>query len=44
MDCAVERTFPATLNIGGTSGSDESTYVGLDYDDRDLNTRASSRT
>ena len=37
VDCAVERTFPATLNIGGTSGSDESTYVGLDYDDRDLN-------
>lgn len=37
MDCAVERTFPATLSIGGTSGSDESTHVGLDYDDRDVN-------
>src|SRR5262245_11997441 len=35
VDCAVERTFPATLNIAGTSGSDESTYVGLDYDDGD---------
>ena len=23
--------------MSGTSGSDESTYVGLDYDDRDLN-------
>ena len=36
VDCAVERTFPATLNMSGTSGSDESTYVGLDYDDGDL--------
>jgi hypothetical protein len=37
VDCAVERTFPATLNVGGTSGIDETTYVQLDYDDRDLN-------
>jgi hypothetical protein len=28
-DCAVERTLPATLRIGGTSGTDESTYVQL---------------
>jgi hypothetical protein len=27
MNCAVERTLPATLRIGGTSGTDESTYV-----------------
>jgi hypothetical protein len=36
VDCAVERTFPATLNISGTSGTDESTYVELDYDEGDL--------
>ncbi len=29
VDCAVERTFSATLQVGGTSGSDESTYVVL---------------
>lgn len=29
VDCSVERTFPATLQIGGTSGGDESTYVVL---------------
>jgi hypothetical protein len=33
-DCAVERTLPATLRIGGTSGTDESTYVQLVLDDR----------
>ena len=27
MDCAVEKTVPATLEIGGTSGTEESTYV-----------------
>jgi hypothetical protein len=29
VDCKVERTFPATLEIGGTSDSEESTYVQL---------------
>lgn len=29
VDCALERTLPATLKIGGTSGTDESTYVAL---------------
>lgn len=29
VDCAVARTLPATLRIGGTSGTDESTYVAL---------------
>jgi hypothetical protein len=33
-NCAVERTFPATLRIGGTSGTDESTYVELLLSDR----------
>jgi hypothetical protein len=37
VDCTVERTLPATLNIGGTSGSDESTYVELSVDQRELN-------
>jgi hypothetical protein len=34
VDCAVERTLPATLRIGGTSGTDESTYVLLVLGDR----------
>lgn len=37
VDCTVERTLPATLNIGGTSGSDESTYVELEFRPGDLN-------
>jgi hypothetical protein len=37
VSCAVERTLPATLNIGGTSGSDESTYVGLSANQGALN-------
>jgi hypothetical protein len=37
VDCTVERTLPATLNIGGTSASDESTYVELSVDQRELN-------
>lgn len=37
VDCAVERTFPASLNIGGTSGSDESTYVELVFPPGALN-------
>jgi len=37
VDCRIERTLPATLNIGGTSGSDESTYVALSVDQRELN-------
>lgn len=32
VDCKLERTLPATLEIGGTSGSDESTYVALSVD------------
>jgi hypothetical protein len=32
VDCEVERTFPATLEIGGTSESEESTYVQLVMD------------
>ena len=32
MDCKVERTLPTTLTIGGTSGTDESTYVALSVD------------
>ena len=35
-DCAVEKTLPATLSIGGTSGSDESTYVVWSANQRDL--------
>lgn len=37
VNCAVERTLPATLNMGGTSGSDESTYVELSVEQRELN-------
>jgi hypothetical protein len=37
VDCTVERTLPATLNIGGTSGTDESTYVELEFNPGDLN-------
>ena len=37
VDCTVERTIPATLNIGGTSGSEESTYVQLEPNLGDLN-------
>lgn len=37
VDCTVERTLPATLNIGGTSGSDESTYVELEFPPGALN-------
>jgi hypothetical protein len=37
VNCTVERTLPATLNIGGTSGSDESTYVELSVDRHELN-------
>jgi hypothetical protein len=37
VDCSVERTLPATLEIGGTSGSDESTYVLLSMRSGDLN-------
>jgi hypothetical protein len=29
VDCTIERTLPATLNLGGTSGSEKSTYVEL---------------
>ena len=36
MDCKVEKTLPATLNIGGKSGSDESTYVDFSVDPGDL--------
>ncbi len=32
-DCQLERTFPTTLTIGGTSGTDESTYVTLSQGD-----------
>lgn len=35
-DCAVERTFPATLRFGGTSDSENSTYVIADLETRDL--------
>jgi hypothetical protein len=37
VDCTVERTLPLTLNIGGTSDSDESTYVQLEFRPGDLN-------
>ena len=36
VDCAVERTFPVTLRIGGTSDSDGSTYVSPSGASRDL--------
>jgi hypothetical protein len=29
VNCSIERTLPATLNLGGTSGTDKSTYVEL---------------
>ncbi len=35
VDCTVQRTLRATLNIGGTSDSDESTYVQLSLPPRD---------
>jgi hypothetical protein len=35
-DCAVERTFPVTLRFGGTSDSENSTYVLADLETRDL--------
>lgn len=37
VDCTVERTLPATLNTGGLSDSDESTYVELEFHPGDLN-------
>lgn len=33
VNCQLERTLPATLTIGGTSGTDESTYVELSLGD-----------
>ena len=36
VDCAVERTFPVTLRLGGTSDSDGSTYVSPSGASRDL--------
>jgi hypothetical protein len=35
-DCTVERSFPVTLKVGGTSDRDESTYVYPDIEPRDL--------
>ena len=35
-DCAVERTFPVTMRFGGTSDSENSTYVIADLETRDL--------
>ena len=35
-DCAVERTFPVTLRFGGTSDTENSTYVLADIDTRAL--------
>ncbi len=37
VNCTVERTLPATLNIGGTSGSEESTYVQVSANQGELN-------
>ncbi len=34
-DCAVERTFPVTLRFGGTSDTENSTYVFADLSTRD---------
>ena len=39
-DCAVERTFPATIRFGGTSDLEHSTYALADistHDDKELN-------
>ena len=36
VDCEVERTLPATLEIGGTSGDDASTYAQLIAEDTAL--------
>ena len=35
-DCAVERTFPVTLRFGGTSDTENTTYVYADLATRDL--------
>jgi hypothetical protein len=37
VNCTVERTLPATLNIGGTSDSDETTYVQVEFPPGALN-------
>ncbi len=36
VDCSVERTLPATLEIGGTSEPDASTYVQLIAEDTEI--------
>lgn len=37
VNCTVERTLPATLNIGGTSDSDKTTYVQPEFSPGALN-------
>lgn len=37
VNCKIEETMPATLNIGGTSDQDKSTYIQLSADQRALN-------
>jgi hypothetical protein len=36
-DCTVEKTLPATLKIGGTSDTQDSTYAYWDVSQRDMN-------